>query len=182
MDALPFNEQDDLIIKDPKVFRYLFLSLPVSQKIVENVMFSILYKYQGNLFMLYHMMREIRLIFGLKEPLSYMDLLVAVPGNGQLNLETEDSVSRMSDYDQPKAKPSKFVVTRYDENHQRLSKQMANTRTEESTDQNEDDRFVEYVQTYVARDLKANILKIKQICFSYFKRILWIFEEVVANV
>lgn len=178
MDALPFNDHDDLIIKDPKVFRYLLIGLPVSQKIVENVLLSIIYKYQGNLYMLYHMMRELKIIFSLKEPSNYMDLIVNIPGNGQINLDTEDSASRLSDYDQPQAKPSRFIVARPAAGSQRLSKDDVNMKTEGTEVNQEDDRFVEYVQTYLARDLKANIVKVKLTCFTYMKRILWIFEEV----
>jgi hypothetical protein len=178
MDLLPFNDQEDLIIKDPKVFRYLMLSLPVSQKIVENVIYSILYKYQGNLFILYHIMRELKIIFGVKEPVNYMDFMVNAAGNGQITFETDESTSRLSDYDNQKAKRSRFLVGRSSDSNRRSSKRMMNLKTEESEAANDVDKFMEYVNTFLARDLKANILKIKQACFGYFKKILLIFELV----
>lgn len=62
-DMCPFQDNDDLIINDYKLTRYLLLSLPLMQKIVDNLINSLLFKFQGNLYFLHNFYRDIILIF-----------------------------------------------------------------------------------------------------------------------
>ena len=63
----PFQDNDDLLIHDHKLMRYLFVSLPLMQKIVDNLLNSLLFKFQSNLYFLNNFFKDCVLIFKQKE-------------------------------------------------------------------------------------------------------------------
>lgn len=63
----PFQENDEFLLNDIKLPRYLFLSLPLMQKVVDTLINSLLYKFQGNLYFLYNFYNDCVLIFKQKE-------------------------------------------------------------------------------------------------------------------
>lgn len=63
----PFQDGDEFLINDTKLPRYLFLSLPLMHRVVDNLINSLMYKFQGNLFFLYNFYSDCLLILRQKE-------------------------------------------------------------------------------------------------------------------
>lgn len=66
-DQAPFPEGDEALIRDRRLPRYLVLSLPLMEKVVGNVILSLLYKFQGNLYYLRNFVQDLSLILRQRE-------------------------------------------------------------------------------------------------------------------
>jgi hypothetical protein len=134
----PFADNDDALISDRKLMRYLLLSLPSMQKIVDNLVNSLLFKFQGNLFFLHNCYRDIILIFKQKE-YTAKEAYKQTMRNGSVREETDSNTSL------------------------------------------DDDNFDDFVAGDCCFEVRANILRIKQIGFSYLCKILKIFDAVSSS-
>lgn len=111
-DMCPFQDNDDLIINDHKLMRYLILSLPLMQKIVDNLVNSLLFKFQSNLFFLHNFFKDIILIFKQKEinPMEIYKQTVKADQKKREDTEHNESINGEEDFNAFVAKDSCFEI------------------------------------------------------------------------
>lgn len=67
LETTPFDKGCKDLIKDPCLLRYLILCLPLNEMVIENILMSLMFKLQNNLYFLRMVNRTLVLVFKLKE-------------------------------------------------------------------------------------------------------------------
>ncbi len=67
LELTPFERGARELIRDPKVLRYLLLCLPLNENVVENIVLSLMFKLQSNMYFLHVMSQSIKNVLKINE-------------------------------------------------------------------------------------------------------------------
>jgi hypothetical protein len=67
LELTPFERGARELMRDTKVLRYLLLCLPLNENVVENIILSLMFKLQSNMFFLHMMNQSLKNIFKINE-------------------------------------------------------------------------------------------------------------------
>ena len=67
LELTPFERGARELMRDPKVLRYLLLCLPLNENVVENIVLSLMFKLQSNMYFLHLMNQTLKCILKINE-------------------------------------------------------------------------------------------------------------------